>query len=107
MFGKSFGVNFINVKRAPFLYEHLFSSYVLALNELSYKKRARITLMKLTAGALTDNFSQVAFVCDEKRLTKQDDYFLVVFFDRCQFCQCFTCSFYARRSRKHKKILVT
>jgi hypothetical protein len=44
------GVNFINVKRAHFSYERLFSSYVLALNELSYEKFARLTLMKLTAG---------------------------------------------------------
>ena len=43
------GVNFINVKRAHFSYERLFSSYVLALNELSYEKFARLTLMKLTA----------------------------------------------------------
>jgi len=42
-------VNFINVKRAHFLYERLFSSYVLALNELSYEKFVRLTLMKLTA----------------------------------------------------------
>jgi len=42
------GVNFIDVKRAHFSYERLFSSYVLALNELSYKKFARLTLMKLT-----------------------------------------------------------
>ncbi len=42
------GVNFINVKRAHFSYERQFSSYVLALNELSYEKRARLTLMKLT-----------------------------------------------------------
>ncbi len=32
------GVNFINVKRAHFLYKHLFSSYVLALNKLWYEK---------------------------------------------------------------------
>jgi len=41
-------VNFINVKHANFTYESLFSSYVLALNELSYKKRAHKMLMKLT-----------------------------------------------------------
>jgi hypothetical protein len=35
------GVNFINVKRATFTYERLFSSYVLALNKLSYKKYAK------------------------------------------------------------------
>ena len=33
-------VNFINVKRARFSYKRLFSSYVLALNKLSYKKFA-------------------------------------------------------------------
>jgi len=44
------GVNFSNVKRSHFSYERLFSSYVLALNELSYEKFARLTLMKLTAG---------------------------------------------------------
>jgi len=45
-------VNFINVKRAHFLYERLFSSYVLALNELSYEKFVRLTLMKLMAGRI-------------------------------------------------------
>ncbi len=43
------GVNFINIKRAHFLYERLFSSYVLALKEFSDKKFPRLTLMKLTA----------------------------------------------------------
>jgi hypothetical protein len=42
------GVNFINVKRTNISYEHRFSSYVLALSENSYKKRAHKTLMKLT-----------------------------------------------------------
>ncbi len=41
-------VNFINVKHANFTYESLFSTYILALNELSYEKRAHKTLMKLT-----------------------------------------------------------
>jgi hypothetical protein len=41
------GVNFINVKCAHFLYELLFSSYVLALNKLLYEKFACLTLMKL------------------------------------------------------------
>ncbi len=45
-------VNFINVKRANFTYESLFSSYVLALNELLYKKRTCKTLMKLTPACL-------------------------------------------------------
>jgi len=42
------GVNFINVKRTHFLYERLFSSYFLAMNELLCKKFARLTLIKLT-----------------------------------------------------------
>ncbi len=42
-------VNFINVKCAHFSNERLFSSYVLALNELMYEKFARSTLMKWTA----------------------------------------------------------
>jgi len=41
-------VNFINVKRANFTYESLFSSYVLALNELSYERLVGKSLMKLT-----------------------------------------------------------
>ncbi len=45
------GVNFINVLRACFSYERLFSSYVLALSKLSYKKCACKMLMKLTPGA--------------------------------------------------------
>jgi len=39
-------VNFINIKRVNFTYESLFSNYILALNELSYEKRARKTFMK-------------------------------------------------------------
>ncbi len=42
------GVNFINVKHANFTYKRLFSSYVLALNELSYKKHPQKTLTKLS-----------------------------------------------------------
>ncbi len=45
-------VNFINVKRPNFTYESLFSSYILALNKLSYEKRARKMLMKLTPSLL-------------------------------------------------------
>jgi len=48
----SLGVNFVNVKHTHFLYQRLFSSYVLALNKLSYEKIASLTLMKLTAGFL-------------------------------------------------------
>ncbi len=43
-------VNVIDIKRTNFMHESLFSSYILALNELSYEKRARKTLMKLTPG---------------------------------------------------------
>ncbi len=43
-------VNFINVKHANFIYQSLFSSDILAMNELWYEKRARIMLMKLTPG---------------------------------------------------------
>jgi len=57
------GVNLYNILRAPFSYESaflvpkfctkaLFSSYVLAKKVLSYEKRARIMLMKLTADIL-------------------------------------------------------
>jgi len=55
------GVNFINVKRAHFLYESLFSSYVLALNELSYEKFARLRLMKLTVGGTFKNDEAAIF----------------------------------------------
>ncbi len=41
-------VNFINVLRENFMYESLFSRYVLALNKLLYEKHARKTLMKFT-----------------------------------------------------------
>jgi hypothetical protein len=58
---KDKGVNFINILRTRFfvrkrifgakiLYESLFSGYVLALNKLSYEKRAHKMLMKLTQG---------------------------------------------------------
>ncbi len=46
------GVNFNNVLRTNFLYEHHFSSYVLALSKNLYKKRVQITLMKLTKGQM-------------------------------------------------------
>ena len=41
------GVDFTNVFRAHFSYEHLFSSYLLFC---LYKKRAQKTLVKLTPG---------------------------------------------------------
>ncbi len=50
------GVNIINVKRTNFAYKRLFSSYVLALNELSYEKHARKMLMKLTVGCVSVAF---------------------------------------------------
>ncbi len=46
------GVNFINVKRTNFLYEHHFSSYILALSKNLYEKRAQKTLMKLRPDVL-------------------------------------------------------
>jgi len=56
----SAGVNFINVKRARFLYECHFGSFFLLTYTCrkklpkwrSYEKRARLTLMKLTPGRL-------------------------------------------------------
>jgi len=48
-------VNFINVKRVNFTYGSLFSSYVLALNKLSYKKCVSKTLMKLTPEMNVEN----------------------------------------------------
>ena len=41
-------VNFINVLRTQFLYKRLFSSYVLALKELSYVIAAPKMSMKLS-----------------------------------------------------------
>jgi len=55
------GVNFINILRARFSYEHLFSSYDLALNELLYEKFARLKLMKLTAGVNFINILRARF----------------------------------------------
>jgi len=51
--------NFFKVKRANFTYESLFSSYILALNELSYEKRAHKTLMKLTPYSFLITYLQV------------------------------------------------
>ncbi len=42
------GVNFINFLSARFSYETLFSSYVLAKKAVSYEKRTRKPLTKLT-----------------------------------------------------------
>jgi hypothetical protein len=55
-------VNFINVKRARFSYERLFSSYVLALNKLSYEKFVHLMLMKLTPRVKFTNNLWAAFV---------------------------------------------
>ncbi len=49
----SSGVNFINIILTNISYERRFPSYVLALLKNLYKKRASITLMKLTTGVLT------------------------------------------------------
>jgi len=56
-------VNFINLKCANFTYESLFSSYVLALNELLYEKHARNMLMKLTpdVNLISNIFKQLNF----------------------------------------------
>ncbi len=74
----SFGpsVNFINVKRTNFTYESLFSSYVLALNELSYKKRACKMLMKLTTGV---NFINILLAPFRKKVLFEA--FLLIQFD--------------------------
>jgi len=68
-FASTVGVKFINVKRAHFSYKRLFSSYVLTLNKLSYKKFARLTLMKLTVGRME---------CKSPTLRSND--FLVTYF---------------------------
>ncbi len=39
------GCQFHHVKQARFLYDRLFSSYVLSLNKLSYEKFVRLTLL--------------------------------------------------------------
>ncbi len=48
--------------QARFSHERLFSSYVLALNELSYEKFVPLTLMKLTAGVNFSNIYEPPFV---------------------------------------------
>jgi len=48
-------VNFINILHAHFSYEYLFSAKSLALNKLSYKKRAHKMLMKSTEGVPTQH----------------------------------------------------
>jgi len=55
------GVYFTNLKRADFTYKRLFSSYVLALNKLLYKKHAQKTLMKLSPGVYFTNILRAAF----------------------------------------------
>jgi len=57
------GVDITNVLRAPFSYKSLFSSYVSALNELSYKKHERKTLMKLSTGVDFTNVLQAVLIC--------------------------------------------
>jgi len=48
--GKTFRCQFHQHYTHEYFVRTSFSSYVLALNKLSYEKRARITLMKLTTG---------------------------------------------------------
>ncbi len=54
-------VNFINVKHANFTYERLFSSYVLALNKLSYEKRAQKMLMILSPREQYNVFDGISY----------------------------------------------
>ncbi len=56
-----------------------FSRYVLALNKLSYEKRASIMLMKLTAGVNFTNVSKAAFAHTDPKSTKKTDNFTVFF----------------------------
>ncbi len=53
------GVNFINVRCTNFLYERRFSSYVLALSKILYKKFARLKLMKLTVELVVNKQSVI------------------------------------------------
>ncbi len=62
----SAAVNFINDKCANFTYKSLFSSYILALNELSYEKHARKMLTKLTPEQLLRRFCQKLWPENEK-----------------------------------------
>ncbi len=69
-------VNFINIKRAIFLYKRCFSSYVLTLSKNSYEKFVRKTLVKLTPGWLPSlSFPKIW----------------------CQFHQRFLCAFFVRK----------
>jgi len=58
------GVNLINVLRSPFLYESLFSSYVLEKKALLYEKNSSKTLMKLTPVLLASSSFKAGIVCD-------------------------------------------
>jgi len=55
------GVNFINVLHTNVVLA-AFSSYVLALSKNSYKKHARFSLMKLTAGVKPTKFISLYWV---------------------------------------------
>ncbi len=61
------GVNFINIKRTNISYECRFSSYFLALLKNSYKKRVRMTLMKLTT---VSTFRPTFYILDQAMKTK-------------------------------------
>jgi len=82
--GNNSGVNFINIKCAHFLYERLFSSYVLALNKLSYKKIARLTLMKLTAGF--ERGEKVPILFFQSQINQAWDFILLLFPMTCSLC---------------------
>jgi len=61
-----------------------FSSYVLALNELSYEKFAHLTLMKLTAGVNFTNTLLVPF-SNKSALQSLESFFSLITVWLCNF----------------------
>ncbi len=56
---------------APFLYKSLFSSYILALNELMYEKHTSKTSMKVTPRVDFTNILQAAFTLADPKSAKK------------------------------------
>jgi hypothetical protein len=73
------GANFINVKRAHFLYKCLFSSYASDWAKNLHKKCARKMLMKLMAGVNFTNILLTAFTLIAPESIKKIDNLTVIF----------------------------
>ncbi len=69
----------VNVKRTNFTYEPLYSSYILALNKLLYKKCVQKTLMKLSPGVDSTKIFMPSFYVHRSQKRKKTNCLSVFF----------------------------